>query len=89
MTLSSSRNYLIKDHLQGPSEGIKNWPGLVSRYKFYEFNNLSMITKLYKKVVVRVPIFYLRVGRNIRLGNCASWYKLVNGAKVSCHDTFC
>jgi len=32
---SSSRKFLIKEHLQGISVGIKNWPGQVSRYKFY------------------------------------------------------
>jgi len=30
---SSRRNYLIKNHLQGNRDGIKNWFGPVSRYK--------------------------------------------------------
>ena len=36
MKILSSRKYLIKEHLHGPSVGIKNWPGCVSRYKFYK-----------------------------------------------------
>jgi hypothetical protein len=37
----SSRNFLIKDHLQGIRVGIKNWLGCVSRYKHYRIDNLS------------------------------------------------
>ena len=32
-----------------------------------------------------MPIFYLHVGRSIRLGICVSRYKLINGEKLSCH----
>ena len=38
--------------------------------------------------VARVPIFYTRVGRVIRLGFCVSWCKLVNVSKLSCYDVF-
>jgi len=36
--------------------------------------------------VARVPIFYMRVGRSIRLGKCVSWCKLIDGKNVSCHE---
>ena len=49
MEVLLSRNYLIKEHLPGPSVGIKNWPGCVSRYKHYRKDNLSRLVLINKQ----------------------------------------
>jgi hypothetical protein len=75
MAISSSRNYLIKEHLHGPSVGIKNWPGCVSRYKFYRCELIVSDSVNLLTAVAREPIFYMRAGRRIRLAFCVSRYK--------------
>ena len=60
MTLSSSRNCLVKEHLQGIRDGIKNWPGLVSRYKFYELNDLSRLLSFIKSSIASANFLYAR-----------------------------
>jgi hypothetical protein len=84
MAEGSSRIFLIKDHLQGVRVGIKNWPALSVAVQILESNKLVQIEKFNKWQSARVPFFYTRVGKSIRLGICVSRYILINDAKLSC-----
>ena len=59
-------NNLIKEHLQGIRVGIKNWLGQVSRYNIIEKISCHGTVILLKERGGK-PIFYLSVGKLIRL----------------------
>lgn len=60
MAVSSRRNYHIKEHLQRPSEGIKNWPGPVSRYKLYKHFYLSWYCEFVNRTWWAANFLYVR-----------------------------
>ena len=64
MAKSSSRNYLVKEHLQGTRAGIKNWPGSASRYKIYGLNYLSWLQNLLESSGASANFLYERWQKN-------------------------